>query len=58
MNDTLVTIILLAIGTSALWLGYWVVERVGTDARGRNSCTDPNSPGADSREIVLTSRDK
>ena len=46
MHDTLFTIVLLAIGAGALWLGHWVVERLGADARGPNCNADPNARSA------------
>ena len=58
MSDTFVTIILLAIGAGALWLGHWVVSRMGADISGRNANADPNSLSADSANVIMTSRNK
>jgi threonine/homoserine efflux transporter RhtA len=57
MNETAVTIILLAIGAGAIWLGYWVVTHRGGNARAANAGGDPNSLSADSAEVI-TARTK
>ncbi len=54
MNDTAVTIILLAIGAGAIWLGYWAVTHRGGDARAGNANGDPNSLSADSAKAITT----
>lgn len=52
MNDTAVTIILLAIGAGEILLGYWAVtHRVG-DSSSANAGGDPNSLSADSAEVI------
>jgi len=57
MNETAITIILLAIGAGAIWLGYWAVTHRGGDARAGNANADPHSLSADSAEVI-TSRAK
>ncbi|MBL8514005.1 MAG: hypothetical protein JNJ55_08425 [Betaproteobacteria bacterium] len=56
MNDTLVTLLLLAIGGGALWLGFWVVNLGRGDDRGGNANADPSALSANSVDAILKRR--
>jgi hypothetical protein len=57
MNETIVTLILIAICASAVWLFYWVVTRRGNSECAGNSGGDPHSLSADSREAITVRTD-
>lgn len=58
MNETIVTLMLIAILAGAVWLFYWVVTRAGNSERAGNSGGDPHSLSADSAEAITVRNDR
>jgi hypothetical protein len=55
MNETVITLVLLAIFGGAVWLFYWVLTRGGNHAAsGGNPGGDPNSLSADRVQAITT----